>query len=81
MRASADRLVKPTSFIGDQGVDEQGSPLVRLDGCPNCGRGAGWMDPITYFGMRNVGLDPDGACSRACELQAEYARALRTAAS
>jgi hypothetical protein len=62
-------------------VDSQGNPLVHVTGCPNCGDGEGWMSQVEYAGAVNaVALygyrHPDGPCSRACELQIEYARAL-----
>lgn len=68
--------VEPAAVIAGHGIDEQGNPLVRLNGCPNCGTGAGWADPLQFFGFKNAGRDPDGPCSRACELQADYAAEL-----
>jgi len=59
-----------------QMLDEQGNPMVKV-GCPNCGKGDGWMGPIEFFGARNVGRDPAGPCSRACALQLEHAEALK----
>jgi len=64
--------------VGGYVVDAQGNPCVRV-GCANCGKGASWMDPITYAAYRNAGRDPAGGCSRACELQIEYGATLHGA--
>lgn len=65
-------------MIDGQKFDENGNPYVRLDGCPNCGKGEGWMHPFEFFGKRNSGvpIEGDGLCSRRCELQHEHAKAL-----
>jgi hypothetical protein len=67
-----NQTAQPASSI-PQAIDEHGNPMVRITGCPNCGEGAGWMNPIEYSAKRNSGLDPNAACSRACALQTEYA--------
>lgn len=61
------------TWIDGTPFDAMGNPQVRLDGCPNCGKGKGWMDPMSYFGAKNSGRDPDGPCSRSCALQHDYA--------
>jgi hypothetical protein len=64
------------TWIDNTPMDPDGNPLIRLKGCPNCGKGAGWMNQLTYAGMLNAGRDPDPACNRACRLQAEHAAML-----
>jgi hypothetical protein len=65
-----------TTWIDNTPTDSMGNPLVRINGCPNCGKGAGWVNPITYGGMFSNGSEPDPPCSRACRLQAEHAAML-----
>jgi predicted nucleic acid-binding Zn-ribbon protein len=66
------------TMVDGQAFDGLGNPMVRLDGCPNCGKGKGWHHPIEYFGKKNSGVPVlgDGPCSRRCELQIEHAKAL-----
>lgn len=56
-------------------IDAQGNPMIRV-GCPNCGAGGGWENVITYAAAMNSGRDMASPCSRACELQIEYAKGL-----
>jgi hypothetical protein len=58
-----------------QRFDGQGNPMA-LVGCPNCGKGREWLTVIEFFGAKNAGRDPSAPCSRACELQIEYAKNL-----
>jgi hypothetical protein len=75
------RTAEPSAFTDGTPIDDLGNPLAVLDGCPNCGDGRGLMlDGMTFFGLKNSGYDPDGYCSRACQLQDEYAQTLRGAA-
>lgn len=59
-------------------LDEQGNPMIRV-GCPNCGKGEGWENVITYVGHRNSGRDLAGPCSTRCRLQLEHAEHLAEA--
>lgn len=55
-------------------MDELGNPLVQITGCPNCGkRDFDWMSGLRYSGLCNAGADPNGPCSRRCQLQLEFA--------
>lgn len=56
-------------------IDAQGNPMIRV-GCPNCGKGAGWSDVISYAAALNSGREPAGPCSRRCRLQIEHAAGL-----
>jgi hypothetical protein len=51
--------------------DGEGNPLIWVDGCPNCGKGEGGVDPTTFGGS----FGPQ-VCSRRCELQLEYAKSI-----
>lgn len=62
-------------WVGDTLIDAQGNPCIRV-GCPNCGEGAGWLDPISYSAGLNSGVDAAGPCSRRCRYQLEYAETL-----
>lgn len=80
---SLDRQSIPegATVVNGTPIDPLGNPYVMASGCPNCGKGAGWMHPMTYAGRKNsaqIGqaTDPDGPCSRACALQVEYAEGL-----
>lgn len=66
--------VEGHDLFGGQPVDGLGNPMVRIDPCPSCGRGAGWMHPIEYAAVMNSGRDPHGPCSRRCALQIEWAQ-------
>jgi hypothetical protein len=60
-------------------IDAFGNPMHHVV-CPNCGKGE-WITGLEYVGRKNaaqVGLnrDPDGACSRVCDLQLEHAKTL-----
>jgi hypothetical protein len=57
-------------------IDAQGNPLIRVNGCPNCGKGRAWVDVISYAAGVNSGRKWDGPCSRSCALQIEYAKTL-----
>lgn len=51
------------------GFDSAGcGPYIESKGCPNCAKDAGWI-----FAM---GIDDNVPCSRACELQLEYAESI-----
>jgi hypothetical protein len=58
-------------------IDALGNPLIRVNGCPNCGKGraSGWTS-ITYAAGLNSGRKWDGPCSRSCALQIDYAKTL-----
>jgi hypothetical protein len=64
--------------VDGQPIDDHGNPFVRITGCPNCQTRTGpeWMHPLQYTAARNTGQDPNGYCSRACQLQHAYQREL-----
>jgi hypothetical protein len=63
-------------MVDGECIDALGNPMVKVDGCPNCGAGAGWATIIQYAAAGNSGRDLDGACSRRCALQLEHAARL-----
>jgi hypothetical protein len=55
------------------GFDSDGcGPYTESKGCPNCAKDAGWVIGGDLFEV---------PCSRACELQLEYAKAIRERAA
>lgn len=56
--------------------DRYGNPMVKTTGCPNCGKGAGWVDILEDCAAANAGRDMNGPCSRRCALQIEFAASI-----
>lgn len=65
------------TWAGDTLIDAQGNPMVRVTGCPNCGKGAGWADVISWAAANNSGRDLNAPCSNVCRYQLEYAATLK----
>ena len=64
---------KRFAAYGYVAFDGDGYQLQGVAGCPNCGKGRGWMDPIGFVARLNSGRDPNEPCSRVCAYQQEWA--------
>lgn len=62
-----------SSTVCGHRFDRHGNPMVKTDGCPNCGKGKGWVDGLEHVAAANSGVNLDGPCSRRCALQLDHA--------